>query len=208
MTYSRGVPPAKNLENGVSLENLPRGIKPSIVDRCIRTLKDHVRAMKSRIQSQQYNFPIDGLLTSALYINCICFLNILSSKHNPNGLSAHKILFKESVIIEKIAKHKPLDVVGVPVEGLQSNLTANRKSVYALALYPIKPWSTVNKWAYLNLESAMVIERSHAVKLPFNKKISDAIVNLINDKDSKLFKYSKRERKLFYQSYQWKKRKS
>ena len=186
----------ENIENSASLENLPRGVKPALIDRCIRTLKDHVRSMKSRIQSQQYNFPIDGLLTTALYINCICFMNLLSHKHNPNNASAHKVIFGEPAMIQKIAKHKPLDVVGVPVEGLQSNLTANRKSVYALALYPIKPWSNIFKWAYLNLESAMVIERSHAVQLPFNKKISDAIVNLVNDKNSKLFKFSKKGKKI------------
>jgi hypothetical protein len=192
----RGLVAIQNKIDDAFLFNLPRGYKPALVDATIKTLKNHVRAYRSRINDKLDGFITRGILNNALYFNVISFKNLLASDHNQFGISPHKCIFKEPINIDQVAKFEPLELVKIPREGMDAKLTETTNAVYALALYPYQIHSGIGKWKFFNLESMEECERKHAASVPMTEKILKRLKDESNKSDSKFYKGLKVPKKL------------
>ena len=166
----------------VHLNQLPRGIKPALVESRTRHLTDRVRTFRAR-----YPFAIGAFLLIALYVALVQLGNIMPSRHNVGHMSAFQFLTRERARVEHIARHAPLSLAEVPVEALQANKSGKAKTVTCLALHPVRPHLNSPVWKYLTLDTFEVIERSNGVSLQWNAEWKTHLSELTCDPTSKLY---------------------
>ncbi len=153
------------MKEQVEVLNLPRGIKPSLIDRTIRTVKDHTRAIRNQILNSEHGFRTGGILSTSVFLFVIFFSNVLLSAQNPSSQSPFKTLTGGLALLETLAKHKLQQLVEIPTEELQSNQAIKPKTVNALALYPSQGHCNTSKWNYINLETLEVVDEREDIKL-------------------------------------------
>ena len=76
------------------------------LDRKVRTIKDHVRAIRSSVQ-----FAVGGIMLLALFLQMVNIVNIIPTRGNTNSLSPFQAMLGRNAKMEDTCPHKPLETV-------------------------------------------------------------------------------------------------
>ena len=91
------------------------------LDRKVRTIKDHVRAIRSSVQ-----FAVGGIMLLALFLQMVNIVNIMPTRGNTNNLSPFQAMLGRNAKMEDTCPHKPLETVLVSKNNDITNRTGNQ----------------------------------------------------------------------------------
>ena len=144
------------------------------LDRKIRTIKDHVRAIRSMVP-----FAVGGTMLLALFLQMTNIVNIMPTKGNNNGMSPFQAILGRNARLNDICPHKPLETVLIAKHNDVTNRTSNQNVVEAIFLFASNIHTTSKskpEFSYLTVDTLEVITRGEGT--PF--RIKDFHIDKIN----------------------------
>jgi hypothetical protein len=101
-----------------------------VLDRKIRTLKDHVRAIRNLVP-----FAVGGLMLMALFLQMANIINILPTRGNNNNASPFQAMLGRNARMKDVCPHRPLETILVAKHNDTTNNTSNENKTEAVFLY-------------------------------------------------------------------------
>jgi len=119
------------LDNKVTVDNSgKKNHSIQTLDRKVRTLKDHVRAIRNLVP-----FAVGGIMLMALFLQMTNIINIIPTRGNHNNLSPFQAMLGRNARMEDICPHKPLETVLVSKHNDVTNNTSNENMTESVFLY-------------------------------------------------------------------------
>ena len=155
------------------------------LDRKTRTIKDHVRAIRSMVP-----FAVGGTMLLALFLQMTNIVNIMPTKGNNNGRSPFQAILGRNARLADICPHKSLETVLIAKHNDITNRTSNHNVIEAIFLFSSNI-NTVSKskpeFNYLTVDTLEVITRGEGTPFRIKDFHIDNINRLSNAPNSILF---------------------
>ena len=119
------------MEDKVSVDNSGKKTHSiQVLDRKVRTLKDHVRAIRNLVP-----FAVGGVMLMALFLQMANKINILPTRGNNNNASPFQAMLERNARMRDVCPHKPLETILVAKHNDLTNSASNENKTEAIFLY-------------------------------------------------------------------------